>query len=119
MTKILATSAVLATAAFLALPLSANAAPQSRAGAETDQSARMATDISAHRRRHRHYVRVIHAGRSPYYAPSLPYYWGPPVSYGYGTAAGFYSSWNPYPYYAYTHAGTYHHAHLFPFGPWW
>ena len=117
MTKILATSAILATAAFLALPLSANAAPQSRAGAQTDQSAKMATDISAHRR---HYVRVVHHGRSSYYvARPLPYYWGPTVSYGYGTAAGFYASWNPYPYYAYTHAGTYHHAHLFPYGPWW
>jgi hypothetical protein len=117
MTKILATSAILATAAFLALPLSADAAPQSRAGAQTDQSAKMATDISAHRR---HYVRAVHHGRSSYYvARPLPYYWGPPVSYGYGTAAGFYASWNPYPYYAYTHAGTYHHAHLFPYGPWW
>ena len=117
MTKILATSAILATAAFLALPLSANAAPQSRAGAQTDQSAKMATDISAHRR---HYVRAVHHGRSSYYvARPLPYYWGPPVSYGYGTAAGFYASWNPYPYYVYTHAGTYHHAHLFPYGPWW
>jgi hypothetical protein len=90
MPKILATFAVLTIAAFFALPSSAGAA-QAKGGAETDQSATMPTDISAHRRRYRHrhhpyyygggpHVAVgpVYAGwGSPYYRPYRHHYWGP------------------------------------------
>lgn len=97
MPKILATFAVLITAAFFTLPAPANAA-QSRGGAETDQSATMATDISSHRRRYRH--------RHHWHGHYGPY-WGPRPYYGYGY-------YRPYPY-------RYHHwgPTIFPFGPWW
>jgi len=127
MPKILATLAVLTIAAFFSLPSPANAA-QSRGGAETDQSATMATDISAHRRRYRYWRGYPYHGWGPSSGPRVSYYWGPPVSYGYGGPAGFYSSWNPYPYYSYAHAGSYRPypyrygywgPNIFPFGPWW
>ncbi len=99
MPKILAALAVVATAAFLALPSPAQSAPQSPR-AETDQAATTATDISSHRRRyrHRHYRRYY--SYRPYYAPA-------PYSYGY---------YRPYPY---RYWGPPPVLPLFPFGPWW
>jgi hypothetical protein len=104
MPKILAILAVLTTAAFFSLPSPASAA-QSKGGAETDQSATVATDISAHRRRyrHRHY---------PYYYGG---YGGPYVGVG-----PFYAGWGgpyyrPYPY----RYGYWGGPNIFPFGPWW
>jgi hypothetical protein len=103
MPKILVTLAVLAAAAFFSLS-SPTSAAQVNGGAETDQSATMPTDISAHRRRYRH-------SHYPYYG------WGPHVGVGpfyAGFGAPYY---RPYPYrYRYSYWGG---PHIFPFGPWW
>jgi hypothetical protein len=124
MPKILATFAVLTMTAFFSLPSPANAASKSQAGAETDQSATMTTDISSRRRRHRHHV---YYGWIRDRGPQVSYYWGLPVSYAYGGPAGFYSSWDPYPYYysynagyrSYPYRDWYWGPRLFPYGPWW
>lgn len=98
MTRILATLALLAAAAFMVLPSSASAAPQSN-GIEMDRSATAPTDISAHRRRA---YRRYHHG-TPYY--------------------GAYAA--PYPYYAYSYYRPYAYREwywgprIFRYGPWW
>ena len=103
MQKILPALAILAATVFVALPSSVNAASPTKGGAETDQSAMVSTDISAHRRRYRYrtyprfvrgwgYARPYHYGR--YYAPNYAY---------------------TYPY----RTGYWGGPRIFPFGPWW
>jgi hypothetical protein len=108
MPKILVTLAVLAAAAFFSLPSSANAA-QSKRGAETDRSATMPTDISAHRRRYyRGYGPYSYDGFTPGWGYARPYhyysYYGPAYAFSY-----------TYPY----RSGYWGGPNIFPYGPWW
>jgi len=91
------TLAVLATAAFFALPSSGAVAQQSD-GARPDQSAQP-TDISAHRR--------WRYGWRPY--------WRPRAYYAYGYYGPYYRPYyRPYPY-RYGYWGP----RPFRYGPWW
>jgi hypothetical protein len=90
MARILATFALFAAAAFMALSSPASAASRSKSGAESDHAATAPTDISAHRRRvdRRYYYGAPHYGAYayPYYAygyhrpnPYREWYWGPRI----------------------------------------
>jgi hypothetical protein len=105
MTRILATFALLAATTFMVPPSSADAAPQSARGVETDRAATAPTDVSAQRRR------VYRQGYRYY-----PYaYWGPYPG-AYPQRAYAYGSYRPYPY---AYREWYWGPRLFPYGPWW
>ncbi len=105
MTKILATLRCVRDRRCFRAAASADAAPQSGRGVETDRAATAPTDVSAQRRR-------VHRYGYRYY----PYaYWGPYPG-AYPQRAYSYGSYRPYPY---AYREWYWGPRLFPYGPWW
>jgi len=110
MLKILATFSVLTIAtAFSLSPVNPG---QSKNGAETDRSATMATDFSAHRRRHRSWRGPVLYFRGQPWGPGYYSGWAP-----FGGPAGFYSAWRPHRHYSFGPEARY--AYWGPFGPFW